>query len=121
MRTFNLVSIACLVGQFVAYGKSSLKQGNPVHCIGIPFGECETIVANGWAVVMQGYGREYNLEAAVTVFVGLSMWLSLVIGVHNPKFTMRRGGKSKISPGGYIYTLLFLVVVGLAAMTIMKK
>jgi len=121
MRLAGIVSIACLAAQAAAFSKSFLTAANPVHCVVWPFGQCETIMASGYVALMGGFGSEHNLEAAVATFVPLMMWLTLVLSSHNPRLTMKEGDARKISPGGWMYILLLLVVLAISGMTITTK
>ncbi len=118
MRWAWLVSIGCFAAQAAAYSKSALTAGGPTHCIVWPFGACETIVASGWAALLGGAGREYNLEAAVATFMPLFMVYTLVLSMHNPSFTMHRGEYRKISPVGWMYIAALVAIVGVSALTL---
>jgi hypothetical protein len=121
MRFAGIVSIACLVGQAAAYSNSPFKASDSMQCTVHPFGACETVMGAGYAALMGNYGTEYNLEAAIATFMPLMMWLTLILSAHAPKFTMRRGGKRSISPGGWMYMVLFLIVLAVSGMTIRQK
>lgn len=121
MRWAWLVSIGCFAAQAAAYSRSALTAGKTQHCIVWPFGACETIVASGWAALLGGAGREYNLEAAIATFMPLFMVYTLVLSMHNPSFMMNKGEYRKISPGGWVYIALLLAIIGVSAMTLTER
>ncbi len=120
----GILSIGCFAGQAAAYSKSAFTHGGKQVCVVIPFGECESIIANGWAVLIQGYGQQFNLEAVLATACPLLMFYFLVLSLHNPRFTMQRGeemGQRKISPGGWMYLLVFLAVVAVSALPMLNR
>jgi hypothetical protein len=122
MRIAGVASIVCLVGQAAAYNNSLMTAGKAtMQCTVHPFGQCETVMASGYAVLMQGAGASHNFEAAVATFVPLMMWLTLLLSAHSPRLTMKRDGKKTISPGGWMYLGLFAIVLVVSGLTIREK
>ena len=52
MRYAGVFAFACAGAQAFAYTKSYLTANQPIHCMAVPFGECQSIIASGSAAVM---------------------------------------------------------------------
>jgi uncharacterized membrane protein len=91
-KWWALTAVVCLVLQVVAYNLSWLTATSPVHCIAWPFGECEHVMASGYASVLFDIGSRINLEAIAAWFVTFTLWLAIAAFVHGPA----RGKETKI-------------------------
>ena len=120
MRSAGMIAFLCAGLQGYAYMKSSLTTGDPIYCIASPFGACETIMASGYAAVLGGAGAEFHLAAALATFIPMTMWLTVVISGHNPMMMMRRDGRRKIAPAGWLYLALFAGILVMTGM-VMKQ
>lgn len=112
MRYAGVIAFICAGAQAWAYSRSSLTADQPIHCMAIPFGECETTIAAGYAVMLEG-AKGY--AAALATTVPLLMWLAVVVSAHNPQLKRHREGKSRIAPVAWLYLALLVAVLGYGA------
>ena len=69
------VGAACLALQLDAYASSWLTASKPLHCIVYAFGDCESILASGYASFVSG--QSINFEAMMARLVPTLMWIAL--------------------------------------------
>ena len=98
MRYAGVFAFVCAGAQAFAYTKSYLTADQPIHCMAVPFGECQSILASGYAKMVPGPVSGFEISNALATGVPLLMWLAVVVSAHNPQMRMRREGKSKLAP-----------------------
>ena len=111
MRYAGVFAFVCAGAQAFAYTKSYLTADQPIHCMAVPFGECQSILASGYAKMVPGPVSGFEISNALATGVPLLMWLAVVVSAHNPQMRMRREGKSKLAPAAYLYTVLLLSLI----------
>ncbi len=121
VRLLGLVAIALFVLQAMAYGKAPFKVARSVHCVVWPFGECESVVASGYAALFDTTVAGYAIEAALAVAVPLLMVLFIVVSSHAPKLTRRRGEARSLTPVAWLYGLLLLAVLAFSATSLRPR
>lgn len=115
MRYAGVFAFVCAGAQAFAYTKSYLTADQPIHCMAVPFGECQSILASGYAAMIPGPVSGFDITNALATGVPLLMWLAVVVSAHNPQMRMRREGKSKLAPAAYLYALLLVAVLAMTA------
>jgi len=116
VRYAGLFAFLCAGAQAWAYTRSYLAAEQPIHCMAVPFGECESIIASGYAGMLGGPVGGYDASSALATGVPLLMWLAVVVSAHNPQMKMQREGKSRLSPAAYLYGALLVAVLAYGAM-----
>jgi hypothetical protein len=115
VRYAGVFAFVCAGAQTFAYTKSALTATQPIHCMAVPFGECQSIIASGYSAMLQGPVGGFDITNALASGVPLMMWLAVVVSAHNPQMRMRREGKTKLAPAAYLYTILLVGVVAYTA------
>src|SRR5688572_13143238 len=104
-KWFALAAVTCIALQVLAYNLSWLTATSPIHCLAWPFGECEHVMASGYASVLFDVGSGIDLEAIAAWFITFTLWLAVAAFVHGP----RRGKETKI------FLVLWLLALLLSA------
>jgi hypothetical protein len=110
MRYAGAFAFICAGAQAWAFTRTS---GGPVHCMAVPFGSCESMIAAGYAAMLGEGAKAYAQALATTV--PLLMWLSIVVSAHNPQMRRRREGKSRLAPVAFLYAGLLVAVLAYGA------
>lgn len=76
------VAVGCLALQLWAYNASWLTAQHPRQCVVWGFGDCESIMASGYASIVPG--QSVNFEAVVSRLMPLGMWIALALGAIRP-------------------------------------
>lgn len=84
------IALACFALQLAAYDESWLTAAHPRQCLFLGFGDCESIMASGYASIVPK--QHLDLEAAAARLVPLVMWLSLAVAVIRPRWPWLAGG-----------------------------
>lgn len=70
-----VVAASCFALQLDAYASSWLTASKPTHCVVFGFGDCESILASGYASIVPG--QSIHFEAMVARLVPTLMWIAL--------------------------------------------
>ncbi|MCA9620596.1 MAG: hypothetical protein KC731_16350 [Myxococcales bacterium] len=112
IRYVGLLGIGCFVLQILAYRASPSAGSSMQQCALLPFGECESALGQGYATMLSGtLPPGLGWGVATATFVGLFMYLTLLLSLHAPSLT-RRG---RPSPVGWLYLALFAGILGYSA------
>lgn len=103
--------VVALAGAVQAYRASWLTAEQPVHCVPFPFGNCTSIMASGWAILLGDLldGDPFPFIARAVPLLG---WLALGIAIEG---SVPVQGRRLTRPGQYqLFGLAAVLIVAAA-------
>ena len=108
--------------QIQAYDASVLRATEPAYCQLWGFGDCASIMAAGWAGLLDGFGMSLNLEAALARGVPLLMvWAAGLASFGPPRLFVADGDRRRLNPTLLLWLAGLMLVLLVSAWALQAR
>jgi len=118
------IAVLALWLQMEAYDASWLRATEPTHCQVWGFGSCSSVMASGWAHLLNSWGATLNLEAAMARGVPLIMWWAALFASFGPRRALvvdEETGKRRPHPNLFLWLAALAFILLLSAWVLQSK